>query len=276
MLPRRRPMTMTRLQLRTCLPLAAAALLLAACASKEPAAPAREPEPPPPVKQQEVSPQRRAELHTELAAGYYERGQMDIAIDELNEAVKLEPNNAKTYNIYGLVYTVLGENAKAEQNFRRALTLAPQDSEARQNWGWYLCTHERVKESIPEFEQAAANPLYKTPEIPLINAGRCSAMIGDVGAAESFFRRSLAVSPNNEPAAYGLALLAYRAGRYDDARRWMRVIRQTNLRPEALYLGMCVERKLGDRQAESSYTAQLRNRYPDSAEVRALGTGGCE
>ena len=93
--------------------------------------------------------------------------------------MKLEPNNAKTYNIYGLVYTVLGENAKAEQNFRRALTLAPQDSEARQNWGWYLCTHERVKESIPEFEQAVANPLYKTPEIPLINAGRCSAMIGD-------------------------------------------------------------------------------------------------
>ena len=104
---------------------------------------------------------------------------MDIAIKELNESVKLEPNNAKTYNIYGLVYTVLGENAKAEQSFARALALAPQDSEARQNWGWYLCTHERVKESIPEFERAVANPLYKTPEIPLINAGRCSAMIGD-------------------------------------------------------------------------------------------------
>ena len=252
-----------------------AALVVAACASKDPT-PAAQPEPLPPVKPQEVSAQRRAELHTELAAGYYERGQMDIALNELDEAVKLEPNNARTYNIYGLVYTVLGENAKAEQNFRRALTLAPQDSEIRQNWGWYLCTHERVKESIPEFEQAFGNPLYKTPEIPLINAGRCSAMIGDVAAAEGYFRRALAVSPNNESASFGLALLAYRAARYDDARRWMRATRQANPPPEALYLGLCVERKLGDRQAETSYAAQLRNRYPDSAETRALATGTCE
>jgi type IV pilus assembly protein PilF len=269
-------MTMTSPHFRRCLSIAVAALLLAACASKEPAAPAREPEPLPPPKQQEVSPERRAELHTDLAAGYYERGQMDVALKELDEAVKLDPNKAKTYNIYGLVYTVLGENAKAEQNFHRALALAPQDSEARQNWGWYLCTHERVKESIPEFEQAVANPLYKTPEIPLINAGRCSAMIGDTEAADRFFRRSLAIAPNNEPATYGLAMIAYRAGRYGDARSWMKAIRQTNLPPEALYLGMCVERKLGDRQAETSYTAQLRNRYPDSAEARALATGNCE
>jgi type IV pilus assembly protein PilF len=255
--------------------LALAALLVVACASKEPV-PAAPPEPPPPAKPQEVSPLRRAELHTELAAGYYERGQMDIALKELDEAVKLDPNNARSYNIYGLVYTVLGENAKAEQNFRQALTLSPNDSETRQNWGWYLCTHQRVKESIAEFEQAVSNPLYKTPEIPLINAGRCSAMIGDAKAAEGYFRRAFTVAPGNEPAAYGLALLAFKAGRADEARRWMKAIRQTNLPPEALYLGMCVERKLGDRQAETSYTAQLRNRYPDSAEARALATGSCE
>ena len=105
---------------------------------------------------------------------------------------------------------------------------------------------------------------------------RCSAMIGDAAAAESYFLRALRVAPANEPATYGLALLAYKAGRFDDARRWMKAIRPTNLPPEALYLGLCVERKLGDRQAEASYTAQLRNRYPDAAETKALATGVCE
>jgi type IV pilus assembly protein PilF len=267
---------MIRLRLRDLLPLAVAVLLLAGCASKEPAPPPREPDPSPPARPQEVSPQKRAELHADLAAGYYERGQMDIALQELDEAVKLDAANPKIYNIYGLVYTVLGENAKAEQNFARALSLAPQDSETRQNWGWYLCTHERVRESLPEFERAVSNPLYKTPEIPLINAGRCSAMIGDTAAAESYFLRALRVAPANEPATYGLALLAYKAGRYEDARRWMKAIRQTNLPPEALYLGLCVERRLGDRQAEASYTAQLRNRHPDAAETKALATGACE
>ena len=39
----------------------------------------------------------------------------------------------------------------------------------------------------------------------------------------------------------------------------------------ALYLGMCVEQKLGDAQAEQSYALQLRNRYPESAEAKAIG-----
>ena len=50
----------------------------------------------------------------------------------------------------------------------------------------------------------------------------------------------------------------------------------TNPPPEALYLGMCIERKLDDRQAELSYASQLRNRYPDALETKAINTEGCE
>ena len=74
---------------------------------------------------------------------------MGVALEELGEAVKLDPANARAYNIYGLVYSTLGQNEKAEQSFQRALALAPSDSEIRHNWGWYLCTHDRARESIP-------------------------------------------------------------------------------------------------------------------------------
>jgi type IV pilus assembly protein PilF len=252
---------------------------LAGCASKSgdtPPAPPQ-PQPQPQIRQQEATPQYRAQLHTELGAGYYERGQMDVAIDELTEAVKLDPTNAKAYNVFGLVYAVLGENQKAEQSFQRALQLAPQDSEVRQNWGWYLCTHGRARESIPEFEAAVRNPLYRTPEVALLNAARCSASYGDVRVAESYFRRTLQVAPNNPAAAYGLAQLAYKSGRYDDARAWMRPVMQQQSPPaEVLYLGLCIERKLGDRQSELSYASQLRNRFPDSTEAKSVATGTCE
>ena len=55
-----------------------------------------------------------------------------------------------------------------------------------------------------------------------------------------------------------------------------RLTQQPPVPPEALYLGMCIERKSGDRNAETSYIAQLRNRYPDSAETKAIATGTCE
>jgi type IV pilus assembly protein PilF len=251
--------------------------LVAACSSEPKSPNPPRPETLPPIKQPEVSPKDRAQIHMELAAGYYERGQMDVALDEANDAAKLDPTNARVYNVYGLVYAFLGETTKAEENFRRAVALAPNDSEIRQNWGWFLCTTARARESIPEFEAAVRNPLYRTPEIALVNAGRCTASFGDVAAADGFFRRALAVSPNNPSAAYGLATLSYKAARYDDARGWMKpVMLQASPQPDALWLGVCIERKLGDRQAELSYLSQLRNRYPDAAETKAIATGSCE
>jgi type IV pilus assembly protein PilF len=249
--------------------------LLAACASKAP-----EPEiPPRPIlaPQPPASPSVRAQLHTELASGYYERGQMEIALDELNRAIALDPGYAPAYNVYGLVYATIGEDAKAEQNFSRALQLAPGESDFHQNWGWYLCTHNRVRESLVEFETAARNPLYRSPEIALINAGRCAQAIGDTRAAEDYFRRALVVQPGNPLASYGLAQIAYRDGQYEAARAWTKgVMLTTNPPPEGLFLGMCVERKLGDRQAELSYVSQLRNRYPNAPETKAIATEKCE
>ena len=158
-----------------------------------------------------------------------------------------------------------GENAKAEQNFQRALQLAPQDSDIRHNWGWYLCTHGRARESIAEFELAVRNPLYRTPEIALVNAGRCSASFGDTAGAEAYFKRALAIAPGNPDAAYGLALIAYRAA--------------ATTRRAAGCGPWCCRRRPAPRRSISACassasaatgrprcrtSSQLRNRYPDS------------
>ena len=261
------------------IPLIAVLVLAAGCTSTTttPAPTAVPVAPPPPTVIREAPAPVRANLRAELAAGYYERGQMDIALQELAEAIKLDPTNAKIYNVYGLVYATLGQDALAAQNFRRALELAPNDSEFRQNWGWYLCSHGQAREAIPEFEMALRNPLYKSPEIALINAGRCAGSLGENQRAEAFFKRALSVSPNNPQAAFSLSQLAYREGRLAEARALMKpVMQQTNPAPEALALGVCIERKLGDRSAEASYTSQLRNRYPDSAEAKNIASGACE
>ncbi|HEY4139038.1 MAG TPA: type IV pilus biogenesis/stability protein PilW [Casimicrobiaceae bacterium] len=254
-----------------------ALILIAGCASTK--APQTPPNPPPAeaVKPQEATPLQRAQIKTDLAAGYYERGQFDVAIEVLDEAQKIEPNYAKTYNVYGLVYTMLAETQKAESNFQRALALAPNDPEIRANWGAFLCATGRPREAIAEFDAALRDPLFKSPEIALINAGKCTAALGDAKKADEYFRRAIAMSPGNPIAAYNLALLAYREARLDDARNWMRpVMRDAAPRAEALYLGMCIERKHGDKQAEVSYQTQLRNRYPDSPEAKAIATQACE
>jgi type IV pilus assembly protein PilF len=256
---------------------AALAVLVAGCesASKTPAPPPTPtiPKPPP---MQEAPPAYRAQLHAEIAAGFYERGQMQVAMQELEEAVKLDPKNAKIYNVYGLVYSVLGEDANAERNFQQAIALAPNDSEIRQNWGWYLCTHGKPRESIPEFEMAIRNPLYKSPDVALTNAGKCSVEIGDNRRGEDYLKRALTINPASVPAAYNLALLMYRESRLEEARGLIRrIMTAPNPAPDALYLGMCIERKATDRVTEASYAQQLKARYPESPEAKAIPPGAC-
>ncbi|MEO8485563.1 MAG: type IV pilus biogenesis/stability protein PilW [Betaproteobacteria bacterium] len=230
----------------------------------------------PPFRQEEATPRYKSELRTELAASYFERGQYDVALEELAEALKFDPGYAKVYSVYGVVYAELGDEAQAEANFRRALELAPADSDIRHNWGWYLCTHGKPRESVGEFEAALRNPLYRTPEIALINAGKCSIEAGDLAAGDQYLRRALTLKPGNPLAAYNLALLSYRNGRLDESRALMRyVMAQNPPPPEALYLGMCLERRLEDKQSEQSYVMQLRNRYPNSPEARAIVGGSC-
>jgi type IV pilus assembly protein PilF len=94
--------------------------------------------------------------------------------------------------------------------------------------------------------------------------------------ADEYFRLALTASPSNATASYQLALLAYKETRVQDARFWLRpAVQAAQPRPDALLLGVCIERKLGDRQAELSFASQLKNRYPDAPETRQIDSGNC-
>ena len=109
----------------------------------------------------------------------------------------------------------------------RARASRPTIPTIHHNWGWYLCEHKREREALEQFEIAVRNSLYRTPEIALVNAGRCAQTIGEIRVAESYFRRALGAQPGNALASYGVALIAYKEARYEEARRWMRAVMQT-------------------------------------------------
>jgi type IV pilus assembly protein PilF len=110
----------------------------------------------------------------------------------------------------------------------------------------------------------------------LVNAGRCAARLGDRKGAEAYVQRALNVAPSNSAAHTLLASLAYKAGEYELARNRMRnVMAFPAPTPEALFLGVCVEKKLGDKPAEASYAYQLKQRYPNAPETKLADAGSC-
>ena len=165
----------------------AACVLLAACA-EQPTVPALTP--PPPTTPQQADARTRADLHTQLGAGYYELRNFAVALEELNEALRADPNPGPAYNMLGLVYMELREDQAAQQSFERALRLNALDSDANNNYGWFLCQRQRHEEGIKYFLAAIKNPLYQTPDKSLVNAGMCSLDRGDQASAAQFFQRA--------------------------------------------------------------------------------------
>jgi type IV pilus assembly protein PilF len=222
-------------------------------------------------------PHNRARIHTELAMAYYARGNMSVALEELRTAVAADPTYASAHGAYGLVYMELRENALAEKSFERALSYAPDDPDINHNYGWFLCQTGQEQRAMPYFRRALANPLYATPARSYAAAGACALRIGDLRAADDNLVRALRIDPLQPVALLKMAQLRYRQGRYDDARRL--ITRHASLAPpsaESLWLGLRVERRLGQRTAELSYANQLRRRFPGSPETQALQRGDYE
>jgi len=220
---------------------------------------------------------QRARAFTDLAGAYYARAQYKVALDELRKAITADNRFGPAYNIYGLIYMELGEDKLADENFRRAIELDRNDSEARNNYGWFLCTRGRYDDGLEQFSAALRNPLYSRPEQAMANAGLCAEKKGDLVLAEANLTKSLKLQPDNPNTVLKMAGLYFRQGRLMEAQRLL--TRHAELaRPtaESLWLNLRLERKLGDRAQEAAYGLQLRKNFPDSNEARLLLTGQYE
>jgi type IV pilus assembly protein PilF len=206
---------------------------------------------------------------------YYERAQMGIALGEIDMALEADRNYAPAYNVRGLIHMALREYKEAEDDFQQSLSLDKNDSETHNNYGWFLCERGKEKESIPHFMAALKNPLYGTPERAYLNAGLCYKKAGERKDAEEFLQRALQVQPDLPQALLAMAELSFGSGDYTAAKRYLVKFseRSDSLTAEQLWLAVRIERKVGDRNAEASYSAQLRKRYPDARETQLLMRG---
>jgi len=243
-----------------------ALLLLAGCAGEQ--GPTRESGQ---IVGEVGEPRNRARLHTELAALYFGRGNMNVALEELRTAVRADSGYAPAHSMFGLVYMELKENRLAEDSFERALRLSPNEPDINHNYGWFLCQNKREEESIRYFLQAIRNPLYPTPWRSYSAAGQCSLRIDKPKDAEEFFLRALRQEPDEPASLLQLGQIRYRQGNLEEARKLVsRHNRLVTPGAESLWLALRIERKLGQRVAERNFATELRRRYPDSGEAQAL------
>jgi type IV pilus assembly protein PilF len=214
---------------------------------------------------------RRAEVHTALAGEYYARGNYTVALSETRLAIKDDPGYFPAYNMQGLVYMELREDAPARESFDSALRISPNNPEVLNNFGWFLCVRGDGERGLPMMQKAASDNMYQSPEKAYLSAGLCLRRMGRNAEAEESLRRAVLIRPDLIGALFNLAVLAYERGAYKESETYLlRYMQLGQPALDALVLGVRLARQSGDKMIEDSYMQQLRRRFPDSPQLREL------
>ena len=210
----------------------------------------------------------RARIRLELAVGYFEQGKTTVALDELKQALNADPNYAEAYNLRGLVYMRLNDLGVAELSFRRALALKPGDGSTLHNLGWLLCQQDRMSEAMKSFDQALADSNYGDRAKTLLTKGMCQIRARQPADAEASLLRSFELDAGNPITEYNLALLMFQRSDLTRAQFYIRRLNNSEwANAESLWLGIRIERKLGNRAAMEQLAVPLAKRFAQSREA---------
>jgi len=250
---------------------AALAALLAACATQPGDSPGKDVK----TASDQTDTSRRANVRLELASAYFASAQYTTALDEVKQAIAMEPKMSEAYNLRGLIYAAMGDDRLAEDSFRFALQLNPHSGDVMQNYGWYQCLMKRYAQANELFEQALAQPQYRDTTRTLLTQGVCQARAGQLPEAERTLQRAFALDPGNPAIAINYADVLYQRGETDRARFYVKRVNADakQVSAQSLWLAARIEYRAGNRAGANDLGQQLRDKFPKSREANAFEQG---
>jgi type IV pilus assembly protein PilF len=219
--------------------------------------------------------QARAQRRLVLATAYFEHGQNDVAMQEVQATLNIDPHNASAYNLLGLIHQRNNAFVLAQQSFDASVHWAKQNAntvelaDAQHNLGWLFCQQSLYPQAQSHFEQALSQTHYRHQGKTRMTAGMCHLRAGHTDAARQSWQLSLQNDPANPMVRYQLALLDWQAQPVLAQNLLAPVHAQAQGTPESLWLGVRVARALNQAQDMQQLGQQLLQRYPESIQAKA-------
>jgi type IV pilus assembly protein PilF len=238
------------------------------CAS-EPSMPVMpEPDEPKPIA---VSEDEAAELNLKLGIGYMQSGHFDIALEKLKKALSYNDSLSEAHNAIAVLYEEKGDTKLAEQHYSRAVKLDSSYGLARLNYGRFLCDNGRPSEGEKQYLAAVAIPDFDAAEAAYSGAAVCALAMPDLERADAYLQKAIELSPKPSHTLYQMADFSYAQGKYQQAHDFLqRYHSRAPYSPESLWLGISIEKALGNQQQLRVYTQLLSSRFASSDQARRL------
>jgi len=220
-----------------------------------------------------MSDEKMAELNMQMGGRYLEMGMLKTAMEKLQNAEELDPNNAEVHNLLGVLYERLKKFQQASEQYQLANKLDFDNAGIKNNYGRFLCDRGDYQSGRALLLEALAMPLNNRKWFANTNIGRCEIRQGKQVIAEQYFRQALQTNKSYAPALAEMQKISYRVGKYMSARafseRYLSVAKHTS---ETLWYAVQTERALGNKALVNQYRETLFTLFPLSNEAKQLKT----
>jgi tetratricopeptide (TPR) repeat protein len=155
--------------------------------------------------------------HNNLGLVLASKGDLNAAIKEYKQSLRLEPKNPYSYNNLGIALARKGDMDSAIQRFQEALRINPDNAGTHNNLGFALAIKGDLDAAIKEYHEALRlDPNYADAHTCL---GLALVGKGDLDSAIQRFQESLRINPNNTEANRNLELALDQKRMQDEARK---------------------------------------------------------
>ena len=222
---------------------------------------------------QESNNREAAKTNVQLASGYMQRGQLEVAKGKLVKAIEQDPEYVPALTTMAVLMEMINEPSEAENYYLDALDIDSHNPELQNNYGQFLCKQNKIDEAMKYFEKAVSNQFYEQPERVYGNMGYC-LMLGDkpdYKKAEANLRRAIKMNPNMATALLSMGELGIKTKQYLMARAYIQ--RYHSIGPKtsnSLWVQIQAEKALGDKKYYVELSRELLKSFPDSPEADLL------
>jgi len=212
-----------------------------------------------------------ASIYLQLGVRYMDLNKLEIAKENLQLAIKKDPNNAQVHNALAFLYEKLNDYDKAKEQYEIALDLTPNDWSVQNNFGRFLCERGEYEQGMALLMQAISTQLNDRQWLALTNAGRCQLAMKQQQSAKAYFKQALILNNAYPPALLEMQKLSYQSGDYWAAKGYLqRYLSVASHTSGTLFFAVYTERALGNVELAKEYQNLLLEKFPLSDEAKQI------